>query len=125
MNRTPQRASADAAVSPFIELKRSQWRELRKSMPQVLSESELDQLRGIGDEIELDELSELYLPLSRLINLRVEAQRSLNQATETFIGEPMPPTPYIIGVSGSVAVGKSTPARVLQVLLQRWDSSPR
>ena len=125
MNRTPQRASADAAVSPFIELKRSQWRELRKSMPQVLSESELDQLRGIGDEIDLDEVSEVYLPLSRLINLRVEAQRSLNQATETFIGEPMPPTPYIIGVSGSVAVGKSTTARVLQVLLQRWDSSPR
>lgn len=125
MNRTPQRASADAAVSPFIELKRSQWRELRKSMPQVLSESELDQLRGIGDEIDLDEVSEVYLPLSRLINLRVEAQRSLNQATETFIGEPMPPTPYIIGVSGSVAVGKSTTARVLQVLLQRWESSPR
>ncbi|HJD49234.1 MAG TPA: type I pantothenate kinase, partial [Candidatus Corynebacterium intestinavium] len=95
MNRTPQRASADAAVSPFIELKRSQWRELRKSMPQVLSESELEQLRGIGDEIDLDEVSEVYLPLSRLINLRVEAQRSLNQATETFIGEPMPPTPYI------------------------------
>lgn len=112
-------------TSPYIELDRSQWRKLRRSMPQVLSETDLEQLRGIGDEIDLHEVSEVYLPLSRLISLRVEAHRQLNQVTETFLGEPVPPIPYIIGVCGSVAVGKSTTARVLQVLLQRWESSPR
>lgn len=124
---TPPQIGADdpLEVSPFIELKRSQWRDLRKAMPQVLREDELEKLRGIGDEIDLEEVSEVYLPLSRLINLRVEAHRRLNEATETFIGETLPPTPYIIGVGGSVAVGKSTTARVLQVLLQRWESSPR
>ena len=114
-----------SSPSPYIELDREQWRKLRKSMPQVLTEDELEQLRGIGDEIDLEEVSEVYLPLSRLINLRVQAHRRLNQVTETFLGEPVPPIPYIIGVSGSVAVGKSTTARVLQVLLQRWESSPR
>ncbi len=113
-----------SSPSPYIELDREQWRKLRKSMPQVLTEDELEQLRGIGDEIDLEEVSEVYLPLSRLINLRVQAHRRLNQVTETFLGEPVPPIPYIIGVSGSVAVGKSTTARVLQVLLQRWESSP-
>ena len=111
--------------SPYIELDRTQWRTLRKSMPQVLTEDELEQLRGIGDEIDLEEVSEVYLPLSRLIFLRVEAHRRLNAATETFLGEPLPPIPYIIGVCGSVAVGKSTTARVLQVLLQRWETNPR
>lgn len=111
--------------SPYIELDRTQWRKLRMSMPQVLTEDELEQLRGIGDEIDLEEVSEVYLPLSRLINLRVEAHRQLNEATETFLGEPLPQIPYIIGVCGSVAVGKSTTARVLQVLMQRWESSPR
>lgn len=113
-----------SSPSPYIELDREQWRKLRKSMPQVLTEDELEQLRGIGDEIDLEEVSEVYLPLSRLINLRVQAHRRLNQVTETFLGEPVPPIPYIIGVCGSVAVGKSTTARVLQVLLQRWESSP-
>lgn len=94
-------------------------------MPQVLTSEELDELRGIGDEIDLGEVSEVYLPISRLINLRVEAHKKLNKATETFLDEPLPRIPYIIGVAGSVAVGKSTTARVLQVLLQRWETSPR
>ncbi|MCG7456480.1 MULTISPECIES: type I pantothenate kinase [Corynebacterium] len=116
---------AMTSPSPYIELDRTQWRTLRKSMPQVLTEDELEQLRGIGDEIDLEEVSEVYLPLSRLIFLRVEAHRRLNAATETFLGEAMPQIPYIIGVCGSVAVGKSTTARVLQVLLQRWETNPR
>lgn len=111
--------------SPYIELRRNQWLKLRKSMPQVLTEDELERLRGIGDEIDLEEVSEIYLPLSRLINLRVEAHRKLNEASATFLGEQSTKLPYIIGVCGSVAVGKSTTARVLQVLLQRWESSPR
>ncbi len=110
--------------SPYIELDKSQWRKLRKSMPQVLTADELEKIRGIGEEIDLEEVSEVYLPLSRLISLRVEAHRRLNQVTETFLDEPLPPIPYVIGVCGSVAVGKSTTARVLQMLLQRWESSP-
>lgn len=116
---------AMTSPSPYVELDRARWRELRKSMPQVLSEAELEKLRGIGDEIDLEEVSEVYLPLSRLISLRVDAHRKLNSATEVFLGKEMPTIPYIIGVCGSVAVGKSTTARVLQVLLQRWESSPR
>ena len=119
----PARNSDD--YSPYIELDRSQWRSLRRAMPQVLSPEELEELRGIGEDIDMDEVSEVYLPLSRMIDLRFEAIRQLNSATETFLGEDMPHVPFIIGVSGSVAVGKSTTARLLQVLLQRWESRPR
>lgn len=112
-------------ISPYIELDRAQWQQLRKSMPQVLSEDELEELRGVGEDIDLEEVSEIYLPLSRLIDLRFQAMRRLNEATETFLGEDLPKVPFIIGVSGSVAVGKSTTARLLQVLLQRWESRPR
>ena len=123
--RVPNPDASDPAVDPFIELDRSQWQTLRRSMPQVLSEDELDQLRGVGEDIDLEEVSEIYLPLSRLIDLRFQAIRRLNEATGTFLGEEMPHVPFIIGVSGSVAVGKSTTARLLQVLLQRWESAPR
>ncbi|WP_445227969.1 type I pantothenate kinase [Corynebacterium sp. USCH3] len=119
----PARNSDD--YSPYIELDRSQWQSLRRAMPQVLSPDELEELRGIGEDIDMDEVSEVYLPLSRMIDLRFEAIRQLNSATETFLGEDMPHVPFIIGVSGSVAVGKSTTARLLQVLLQRWESRPR
>jgi type I pantothenate kinase len=112
-------------ISPYIELDRAQWQKLRKSMPQVLSEAELEELRGVGEDIDLEEVSEIYLPLSRLIDLRFQAMRQLNEATETFLSEDLPKVPFIIGVSGSVAVGKSTTARLLQVLLQRWESGPR
>ncbi|AGP31221.1 pantothenate kinase [Corynebacterium terpenotabidum Y-11] len=114
----------DAAHSPFVTFNRQQWQRLRKSMPQVLSERELATLRGVGEDLDLEEVSEIYLPLSRLIDLRFQAIRRLNNATSTFLGEEIPHVPFIIGVSGSVAVGKSTTARLLQVLLQRWESAP-
>ncbi|MBV7295704.1 type I pantothenate kinase [Corynebacterium sp. TAE3-ERU12] len=113
------------APSPYLEFKRSQWRELRESMPQVLTEDELERLRGIGENIDLHEVAEVYLPLSRLIHLRVQAHRALNKTTATFLGEEdRHSAPFIIGVAGSVAVGKSTTARLLQVLLERWDTNP-
>ncbi|MGO1950693.1 MAG: type I pantothenate kinase [Mycobacteriaceae bacterium] len=118
-------AHIPAEHSPYIELRRSQWQTLRRSMPQVLSAEELETLRGVGEDIDMNEVSEVYLPLSRLIDLRFQAMRRLNDATETFLGEDMPHVPFIIGVSGSVAVGKSTTSRLLQVLLQRWESRPR
>ncbi|KGF15675.1 type I pantothenate kinase [Corynebacterium freneyi] len=113
------------APGPYLEFDRSTWRELRKSMPQVLTAEEAERLSGIGENIDLDEVAEVYLPLSRLIHLRVQAHRELNRTTATFLGEEYQGVPFIIGVAGSVAVGKSTTARLLQVLLERWDTNPR
>lgn len=113
--------------SPYIEFDRRSWRALRMSTPQVLTEADLHKLRGLGEQIDLKEVAEVYLPLSRLIHLQVAARQRLFAATATFLGEKHPDrqVPFIIGVAGSVAVGKSTTARVLQALLSRWDTHPR
>ena len=92
----------------------------------VLTEQDLEGLRGLGDHLDLDEIAEIYLPLSRLIHLQVTARQRLFQSTNIFLGEKVDaPMPFVIGVAGSVAVGKSTSARVLRALLTRWDSHPR
>ncbi|ADL10208.1 type I pantothenate kinase [Corynebacterium pseudotuberculosis] len=111
--------------SPYLDFDRDSWRHLRMSMPQVLTEEEVIELRGIGENIDLEEVAEVYLPLSRLIHLQVQARQELTAATEIFLGEEAAHVPFIIGVAGSVAVGKSTTARLLQVLLQRWEEHPR
>lgn len=111
--------------TPYLDFDRNSWRALRQSMPQVLSEAEVLALRGIGERVDLEEVAEVYLPLSRLINLRVQARQQLTNASANFLGETPTHTPFIIGIAGSVAVGKSTTARLLQVLLQRWESTPR
>ena len=95
-------------------------------MPLVLTEQDLEGLRGLGEHLDLDEIAEIYLPLSRLIHLQVSARQRLFQSTNPFLGETVDaPMPFVIGVAGSVAVGKSTSARVLRALLTRWDSHPR
>ena len=95
-------------------------------MPMVLTEQDLEGLRGLGEHLDLDEIAEIYLPLSRLIHLQVSARQRLFQSTNLFLGETVDaPMPFVIGVAGSVAVGKSTSARVLRALLTRWDSHPR
>ncbi|WP_040421345.1 type I pantothenate kinase [Corynebacterium timonense] len=109
---------------PYVDFPREAWRKRRAAWPQVLTEDEVVQLSGIGENLDLNEVSEIYLPVSRLIHLQVLARQKLTAATETFIGAPIH-VPYVIGLAGSVAVGKSTTARVLQVLLQRWESHPR
>lgn len=113
--------------SPYVEFDRRQWRTLRQSTPLVLTEEELVGLRGLGEQIDLEEVAEVYLPLARLIHLQVAARQRLFAATATFLGEKHPErqVPFVIGVAGSVAVGKSTTARVLQALLARWDHHPR
>jgi type I pantothenate kinase len=104
---------------------REQWARLRAATPLTLNQTDLDELRGINERIDLDEVAEVYLPLSRLLNLYVGATQSLQQVTELFLGRLAPRVPYVIGVAGSVAVGKSTFARILQALLSRWPNHPR
>jgi type I pantothenate kinase len=110
--------------SPFVELDRSDWAKLRDQTPLPLTAQELEQLRGLGDIVDLDEVCDVYLPLSRLLNLRVQASEQLHAATTTFLGEYADRTPFVIGIAGSVAVGKSTIARLLRLLLARWPDHP-
>ena len=111
-------------ISPYLSFSRDEWARLRASTPLTLTEAELAALRGINEAVSLTEVAEVYLPLSRLLNLYVSAIQSLHKATDTFLGHLPAKVPYIIGVAGSVAVGKSTTARVLQALLARWSPRP-
>jgi type I pantothenate kinase len=108
-------------LSPYRIFTRSQWAALRADTPLTLTASDLDELRGLNDRIDLDEVVAIYLPLSRLLNLYVRASQQLFLVTERFLGRDGGKMPYIIGVAGSVAVGKSTTARILQRLLARWS----
>jgi len=130
--RVPVRLNAmtDSAVnpgqlSPFLEIDRAEWAALAPRMPLPLSETELVQLRGLGDVLDLDEVREVYLPLSRLLSLYAKGARELHRSTTDFLGASSRSTPFVIGVAGSVAVGKSTSARLLRELLSRWDDTPR
>ena len=111
--------------SPYIDLTREEWSRLRNSTPLTLSEDDLAKLRGINERISLREVEDIYLPLSRLLNFYVDATQKLHKATHTFLGNSTEKVPYVIGVAGSVAVGKSTTARILQALLARWPNHPK
>ena len=121
--RTPESSPHPTRHTVFD---RAEWAALRANTPLSLSEADLDQLRGFNEPVSLDEIAQVFLPLSRLINIHVMAARSLSSALETgFLGRPRTNVPYIIGIAGSVAVGKSTFARLLQAVLSRWADHPR
>ena len=115
-----------ADLSPYRHFTASDWGKLRADTPLTLSEDELRTLRGWGERVSLDEVSEIYLPLSRLLSYYVAASQDLFQVTSRFLGrDKARKVPYIIGIAGSVAVGKSTTARVLRELLARWQNHPK
>jgi type I pantothenate kinase len=110
------------AQSPYLEFSRTLWREFRRDTPLTLSEKDLAKLKGQNESVSLAEVEDIYLPLSRLLNLYVVATQDLYHVTTRFLGHPEPKVPYIIGVAGSVAVGKSTTSRILQALLSHWPN---
>jgi type I pantothenate kinase len=112
-------------LSRFVEFSRAEWARLRAATPLPLSEPQLRSLVGINEPMSLDEVADIYLPLSRLLNLYVAATRNLHAASATFLGTDTPRVPFVIGIAGSVAVGKSTASRLLQALLSRWPSHPK
>ena len=113
------------ALSPFVEISRSEWAELAKTTDTPLTEAEIENIRGLGDFLDLAEVAEIYLPLSQLLNLYVTNAQQLHQASGSFLHGTAKRTPFIIGVAGSVAVGKSTVSRLLKELLSRWPTTPR
>ena len=121
----PSALFTEGPFSPYVTLPRAEWSALSGRVPVPLSQAELDRMRGINERIDLEEVADIYLPLARLLNLHVGAAQGLHRVTNTFLGDPNGSIPYVIGVAGSVAVGKSTTARILQALLQRWPNHPR
>ncbi|MET0295789.1 MAG: type I pantothenate kinase [Microbacterium sp.] len=123
--------TAEDAVAPTLadslyrEIDRAEWSRLAAGMAQPLSETEVVQLRGIGDRLDIAEVAQVYVPLSRLLSLYAESTKRLGAETSGFLGEADTTTPFIVGVAGSVAVGKSTIARLLRELTSRWPGTPR
>ncbi len=109
----------------YLTFDREEWADLRAATPLTIRERDLEALRGINEKIDLDEVTAVYLPLTRLLNLYVSATQNLHKVSATFLGAMAPKVPYVIGIAGSVAVGKSTFARILQALLARWPDHPR
>ncbi|MEP6756831.1 MAG: type I pantothenate kinase [Chthonomonadales bacterium] len=117
--------SSSPDQSAFIELDRHAWSALRESTPLTLTEADLMAIRSINESVSLREVTEIYLPLSRLINLHVSALQNLRHVTDTFLKQPPPQSPFIIGLGGSVAVGKSLTARIMKALLSHWPEHPK
>jgi type I pantothenate kinase len=114
-----------AKFEPYLRFTKEQWAKYRDGQPMTLTADDLARLKSLNDPISLDEAEDIYLPLARLLSLHVEAVQALHRASTKFLGVAEDKVPFIVGVAGSVAVGKSTTARILAALLRRWPSSPK
>jgi type I pantothenate kinase len=114
-----------ANPTPFVEISRADWAALGNATELPLTEDEIAQIRGLGDFLDLKEVREVYLPLSRFLNIYVSEFSKLHKATSDFLGERSAKVPFIVGIAGSVAVGKSTVSRLLRELLARWEGTPK
>lgn len=126
--RRQRRVGADAI--PAVEAShthftRAAWAKLRAAVPMTLDEGDVARLRGANEPTSLNEVEEIYLPLTRLINLHVGAAQRLAHVTDEFLTRPAIRRPYVVAIAGSVAVGKSTTARLLRALLSRWPDHPK
>ena len=117
--------NSDAALSPFVEIPRSDWADLAKSTETPLTQAEIEKIRGLGDFLDMAEVSDIYLPLSQLLNIYVTETQDLHRVSGSFLNKTNKRTPFVIGVAGSVAVGKSTVSRLLRELLSRWPTTPK
>src|SRR5437588_10035619 len=115
----------DDGLSPYRIFSRAEWAERREDTPMTLKAAEVAEVRSLNDRLDMKEVEEIYLPLSRLLSLYVAATQRLFRAQQRFLSTEDAKMPYVIGVAGSVAVGKSTTARVLQALLARWPNVPK
>ncbi|MGF3055960.1 type I pantothenate kinase [Microbacterium sp. YY-01] len=115
----------EPARSLYRRIDRAEWARLAADLDQPLSETEVVELRGIGDRLDSTEVDEVYLPLSRMLSLYATAAKNLGAATSDFLHTEDTTTPFVVGVAGSVAVGKSTIARLLRELMSRWPATPR
>jgi len=118
-------AAVEGKFSPYQVFARADWALLRNGTPMTLTAADIERLRSLNDPVSLQEVEEIYLPLSRLLSLYVEATQHLHAATQRFLKAREQKMPFVIGLAGSVAVGKSTSARILKALLARWPSSPK
>jgi type I pantothenate kinase len=126
MTERGKRANHSAEpYSPYRQFSIDEWAKLRHNTPLPLTETELEKLRGINERVSLEEVEQVYLPLSRLLSLYVSSVQSLNRGIQQFMGFQSAKVPFILGVAGSVAVGKSTVARILKTLLARWPEHPK
>ncbi|MCL4812995.1 MAG: type I pantothenate kinase [Vicinamibacteraceae bacterium] len=112
-------------LTPYISFSGEEWAALRANTPLTLTQDDIERLRGINDQLSLEEVERIYLPLSRLLNFYVGATQGLYRARQAFLGDATAKVPFVVGIAGSVAVGKSTTARVLRELLARWPNHPK